>query len=171
MGSKNKKKQKSFTLIEILLYISLASVIFTLVSSLLFSFLEVQTKSRTIAQVEQQGIQVMQQITQNVRNAEAIISPTPGNSSNSLTVDVVDVNRDPTIYSLNGGTIQIEEGTQAAINLVSSDVIITALNFENLSRPGTKGLIRISFTLAKINNEGRYEYDFTRTFTGSAGIR
>lgn len=165
------KKEKGFTLIELLLYISIASVIvFTTVY--LFQFtLQSRVKNQTIAEVEQQGSQVMQLITQTVRNANTINSPTIGGNGTSLSLTVVDGANSPTFFDLSSGVVRIKEGTGATINLTSSRVSVTNLNFQNLSRAGTPNTIRVEFTITYTDSSGRNEYDFTKTFYGSTGLR
>lgn len=155
---------KGFTLIELLLYIAIASIIVFTTAALLQFTLQSKVKNQTIAEVEQQGTQVMQIITQTVRNAIAINSPTIGTSGASLSVDT-------TVFDLSGGSIRIKEGAGAAVNLTSLKVTASNLNFQNLSRAGTQNIVRISFTLTYINSSGRNEYDFTKSFIGSAGLR
>lgn len=159
-----KKNQKGFTLIELLLYISIASMIVFTTAYLLQFTLQSRTKNQTIAEVEQQGSQVMQLITQTTRNATVINSPAIGNSAASLSVD-------STVFDLSGGFIRIKEGAGATVNLTSSKVTVSSLNFQNLSRVGTPNIIRISFTVTYINSSGRNEYSFTQNFYGSAGLR
>ena len=159
-----KNYQKGFTLIELLLYIAIASIIVFTTASMLRFTLESRTKNQTIAEVEQEGAQVMQLITQTVRNATAISSPTIGASGASLSVDT-------TVFDLSGGAIRIKEGAGAAVNLTSSKITVSSLNFQNLSRVSTPNIVRVSFTVTYTNSSGRNEYDFTKSFYGSAGLR
>ncbi|HCB22967.1 TPA: hypothetical protein DEP06_04085 [Candidatus Daviesbacteria bacterium] len=159
-----KNYQKGFTLIELLLYIAIASIIVFTTASLLRFTLESRVKNQTIAEVEQEGIQVMQLITQTIRNATAISSPTIGASGASLSVDT-------TVFDLSGGAIRIKEGAGAAVNLTSSKITVSSLNFQNLSRVSTPNIARVSFTVTYTNSSGRNEYDFTKSFYGSAGLR
>ena len=159
-----KNYQKGFTLIELLLYIAIASIIVFTTASLLRFTLESRVKNQTIAEVEQEGIQVMQLITQTIRNATAISSPTIGASGASLSVDT-------TVFDLSGGAIRIKEGAGAAVNLTSSKITVSSLNFQNLSRVSTPNIVRVSFTVTYTNSSGRNEYDFTKSFYGSAGLR
>ena len=159
-----KNYQKGFTLIELLLYIAIASIIVFTTASLLRFTLESRVKNQTIAEVEQEGAQVMQLITQTVRNATAISSPTIGASGASLSVDT-------TVFDLSGGAIRIKEGAGAAVNLTSSKITVSSLNFQNLSRVSTPNIARVSFTVTYTNSSGRNEYDFTKSFYGSAGLR
>ena len=168
---KNFQTQKGFTLIELLLYVGIASSILLVSTLFLQTLLESRVKNQTIAEVEQQGLQVIQIITQTIRNAETITSPTIGSSAASLTLDVIAASDDPTVFDLLGGAIRITEGVGSPIVLTNSRVTASALNFQNLSRADTPGIVRISFTLTHVNPAGRQEYDFEKTFYASASLR
>lgn len=168
---KKNHSQSGFTIIELLLYVAISSVILLVISLFLQTLLESRIKNQTIAEVEQQGLQVMQMITQTARNAEAITSPAQGASAATLTLDVITVANDPTIFDLASGVIRITEGTGSAVSLTNSRITASSLTFQNLSLTSTPGTIRIQFTLTHVNPEGRNEYSFTKTFTGSATLR
>ena len=166
------KANSGFTLIELLLYVAVASVMLLVISVFLSTLLESRIKNQTIAEVEQQGLQVMQIITQTARNAEAISDPSAGESANELTLDVVDASKDPTFFELSGGgVLLIKEGVGSQISLTNSRVTMSGFLVSNLSRASTPGTIRIQFTLTHTNPAGRNEYSFTKTFTGSATLR
>lgn len=165
------KATKGFTLIEILLYISISAVILLSISVFFSMLLQSRIKNQTIAEVEQQGLAVMQLITQTARNAEAITLPTQGASASSLTLDVVEVANDPIIFDIASGVIRITEGAGSALPLTNFRVTASTLTFQNLSRTGTPGAIRIQFILTHINPEGRNEYNFSKIFYGSASLR
>jgi Tfp pilus assembly protein PilW len=165
------RKSNGFTLIELLLYVSVSALLLLGISAFSFTLLGSRIKNQTIAEVEQQGLQVMQMITQTARNAEVIISPAISNSSSSLTLDVIASSSDPTVFNLSSGVIRIKEGASAVVPLTNSRVTASALNFQNLSRASTPGTIRISFMLIHINPSGRNEYSFAKIFYGSASLR
>lgn len=162
---------RGFTLIELLLYTSLLGIIVLLVSMAIATVLATRVKNQTIGEVEQQGQQVLQYMTQVARNAEVITAPLAGTSASSLTLDVVAVAKDPTIIDLSAGTLRTKEGAAATIPLTNAQVTASALTFTNLSRTGTPGTIRIQFTLAHINPSGRNEFSFSKTFYASASLR
>jgi len=165
------KTQKGFTLIELLLYIALASVLLIAASTFLGTTLEARVKNQTIAEVEQQGLAAMHMILQSIRNAEAITSPSQGTSASSLTLDVVTVSDDPTVFDLSSGTLRIKEGAASTLPLTNSRVTASALTFMNLSRNSTPGVVRVQFTLTLVNNSGRNEYEYSKTFISSATLR
>lgn len=163
--------KQGFTLIEIMLYVGIVSVIIPIFSVAMITFLESKVKNQTIAEVEQNGAQVMSEITQAIRSADAINSPVPGDSAVSLSLVMADSGKNPTLFDLSGSDIQIKEGADSPINLSSSRVVLSGLNFSNLSRAETVGTVRVQFTLSHINPGGRNEWDYSRTFYGSASAR
>ena len=164
-------KNRGYTLIELLLYSSVMIVIFLAISTFFVITLQSRAKNEAIMEVEQQGMQIMQLITQTIRNSEGINSPAQASSSSSLSLDVVDVAKDPTVFDLNGGVVYIKEGSGQLVSLNSSVVTASNLNFSNLSRPSTNGIIWVQFTLSCLNPQGKAEYDYTKTFYGSASLR
>lgn len=137
---------RGFTLIELLLYVAIVGAIIFSIAGFLSLLMQSRVKNQTIAEVEQQGIQVMQVITQTGRNA-------------------TDINF-TAAFDLSAGAIR-----QNSIALTNSRVVASNLTFQNLSRAGTPGTVRIQLTLTHINPSGRNEYDFSKTFYGTATIR
>lgn len=164
---KKHTKNSGFTLIELLLYLAITPLILLAISLFLSLFFEARIKNQTISEVENQGIHVMNLITQTIRNAEAINTSLP----DSLSLDVVNIALDPTVFDLSGSILRITEGVQSPIALTNTRVNASGLTFQNLSRPSTPGIVRIQFTLSHINPEGKYEYNFTKIFYGSASVR
>lgn len=76
------------------------------------------------------------------------------------------------IASASGtSTLQIKEGTGAALPLTNDKVQITGLTIENLGRAGTNGVVQVSFTASRKNPTGRNEYNYRKVFTGSAEVQ
>lgn len=165
------KNRRGFTLIELLLYVSITGLLLLSVTIFFSLLFQVRIKNQVIAEVEQQGMQVMQIMTQTIRNAENITAPTQGGSDASLSIDVLTSSSDPTVFALSGGVLQITEGTATPISLTNSRVTVSDLTFQNLSRTSTPGTVRITLTITAVNPSGRNEYNFTKTFVGSATLR
>jgi len=166
-----KQSRRGFTLIELILYVALAAAMILSVSVFLSAMLQSRVRNQTVSEVEGQGIQVMQRILQAVRSSEAVNSPEAGLSDSSLSLDVLTSVLDPTVFDISLGSIRMQEGSEDPIPLTSSRVIVTDLIFRNLSRSGTPGIIRVQFTLTHLNQEGRYEYDYSKVFGGSGVLR
>ena len=163
--------KKGFTLIELLLYTSVSAILLMGISIFFSALLESRIKNQTIAEVEQQGIQIMQEITSAVRNGSTITSPTPGQTSTSLTIQTTSSTTNPITFSTTSTRIQIQEGSADPILLSNNRVAISALQFTNLSDASAPDSIRIQFTLTYQSNTDRQEYQYAQTFGGTASMR
>lgn len=163
--------KKGFTLLEMLLYAVTISFVIGSMSVFLLVISENRVKNTTISEVEQQGQFVMNLITQEIRNAEAVTVPTAGSSGASLTLDVFDVADDPVIFSILGTALQMTEAGGGAIDLTSDRLEISGLSFEHLTNSIDHSSVQIEFTLTHINPLGRQEWNYEKTFTTTATLR
>ena len=161
---------KGFTLIELLLYIAISAILLMAVSAFLTMLLQARIKNQTVAEVEQQGMQIMQVITQATRNAAVINSPAIGTSSSSLSLNTYITTTTPTVFDLSSGALRISEAGGAVVALSNARVIASNLVFWNFSRAATPGTVHVEFTLTHINPMGRNEYNFSKTFVDSAAL-
>ena len=165
------KKNSGFTLIELVLYVAIASIVLGAFLTVYTSVYQLRQKNQAVSEVEQQGQQVMQQISQTLRNAAAVTSPATGASSSALTLQTYSSGTNPTILSLSSGAVMDLEGTSSAVSLSSAKITVSSLSFQNLTRSGTHGIIKISFTVTSKNLTGRTENSFTKNFYNSAAVR
>jgi len=161
----SKRSWGGFSLIEILLYLAIAILVISTVSIFVYLTLQARVRSQVIAEVEQQGTQVMQIISQSIRNAQTVNFPGQGNTGAYLELKVPSPN-DPTIFDLSSGAIRIKEGSGTVTPLTSSQVSASALTFRNLSKA-----VRIQFTLTYSSSSPQATYSFSKTFYGSAMVR
>jgi len=166
-------KNKGFTLIELILYVGISSFILLVTFLFVSQILEVRTKSQAIAEVEQQGDWAVQIITQAIRNSKSPINlPTTGNSGSSLNLQMIDLTKNPTVFNLSSGAITMSEAGIETLNLTNSNVVVSNLSFQNVSRTGTAGSIRFSFVVLYNNKDGaRYEFNYAKTFYGTSSER
>lgn len=166
------QSQKGFTLVELILYVSICSILLLTISSFLSFLLGARIRSQAITEVNQQGFQVMSMITQTIRNGRSVQVPSMGTSSSTLSITTLNTLINPTVFSLSSTTIQVKEGSKTALPLTNSRIRVSSLTFENVSSgSSTEKIIRTSYTIDYINPAGRSEYNFSKSFTGSATIR
>lgn len=165
------KHQAGYTLIELLLSVVILSVLLTSVVTFFGVATEARVKNQTVTEVNEQGTAAMDYITQTIRNATSISAPAAGGSvATSLTLVVPTGTLSPTIFSLTGATLQVKEGTAAAIALTGNDIQISNLSFKNLTRPDTNGIVQVSFLASHVNPTNRSTFDYQKTFTSSAEV-
>lgn len=164
------KTQHGYTLIELLLYIAMLGILLPSVVMFMGAAVETRVKNQTITEVNEQGMAAMDTVTQIIRNANAITAPAAAASGAALTVTVPTASLSPTIFDVSGSALRVKEGAAAAIPLTSNDVQVSNLTFTNLTRSGTAGTVQVSFTLSYVNNSGRNEYNYQKTFTTTAEL-
>ncbi len=165
------KRSNGFTLVETLLYLVILSTMLGVLTSFIFVSYQTRIKNQTIAEVEQLGEQVMNIITQTIRNSSAINTPAPQTNASSLSLDTYSGTTTPTVFELNSTNLRITEGAAAPINLTGSRLAASAVSFTNVSETGAPGTIRIQFTLIHNNPNGYNEYQYSKTFYGTASLR
>jgi Tfp pilus assembly protein PilW len=162
---------KGFTLLEALLYVAISSIVILGTSFLLISLLQTNVKNQTVAEVEEQGSFVVKLIDQSVRKATGINIPAAQANDVVLSLQMADAAKNPTIFSVTDGTLNITEGAGAAVPLTNSMVTVSGLSFNNYSATSSKGSVKILFTLSYKNSSGRNEFDYSKIFYGTASIR
>ncbi len=165
------KSGAGFTLVELILYVAIASVMLTLISIFIAATLESRVKSQTIAEVEQGGSQALDIITQVIRNSVSINTPAISTTGPTLSLGVIDPLKSPTVFDLNIGRLRITEGAGSPVEITSPKISVSGLTFSNLSKTNTPGVIRVEFTVSHNNPGGRNEFEFSKNFTASASLR
>jgi type II secretory pathway pseudopilin PulG len=168
---KKKFTEKGFTLIELILYVSMAAILLSVTSTLFITVISNQAKYEAVRRVEDAGSQIMRILTESIKNADSIDGPLPGESAGILSIHSKDSSRDPTTITLLDGTINMEEGLNPVNVLSSPEVKITDLLFKNLGGTTTSGSIRVEFMASARNQGGRNELNYSDTFYGTANPR
>jgi type II secretory pathway pseudopilin PulG len=169
---KIKKHQKGFTLVEMILYVSVCSILLLTISTFLSFLLGARIRSQAMTEVNQQGFRAMNLLALTIRNARSIEIPVISATSSTLSLTTKDPNLNPTIFDIASGTLRIKEGGKQPVVLTNSRVIVSGLTFQNLSATSSlERIIRISFVVDYGNISGKDEYSFTKTFSESATLR
>jgi len=147
-----------FTLIELLLYIAIISLVLVFVTGFFWNIVSGNIKENSYQEVQQNGRFVMTKITQEIKKAIGINSPASGSSANSLSLIMSDSNLNPTIFDVSGGKLRITQGVLAPIELTTDQVLVSNLQFTNLSYLNTPGTLRVEMTLKNLNPSGKNEY-------------
>jgi hypothetical protein len=111
-------KINAFSLVETLLYISIFSVVVFMMLSIYGVVMDSRVNARVVSEVTSEGSRIMQIITQTARNATLINSPTAGNNATTLSLNVVNVANNPTMFYMVGNDIVMKEGASSAIILI-----------------------------------------------------
>jgi len=170
-----KTHQKGFTLIEVILYITIFAMIIGAIAGLTILTVSQRQKNEVISSVNYQGEAVLSLLSQTIHQASSINAPSLGTSSGALSLTMPTQSVNPTIFSsYNDGStthLEISQGSPAVNSyLTNSHVTLSNLNFSNLGLSGTRGSIQISFTLSYLSSSPLEEFTYQKTFSGASSI-
>ncbi|HRZ34053.1 MAG TPA: type II secretion system protein [Candidatus Moranbacteria bacterium] len=162
-----RKNKKGTSLVELLIYISIMGIMTAAIVSFIASNKKVGDRNEAISEVETQGNEIVEIISQTIRNSSTITGLALGASANQLTV--VD-NAVTIVFSLSSGKVTIKRGGASAVDLNTNQVVISNLSFKNFGN-ATKGSINFQFDADYLNSGNRAELNYAKTFSGSASLR
>lgn len=161
--------RRAFTLVELLVYLAIVSVLLVMVFSLFSSLTRARVRQQAIAEVEQQGYIAMTQITQAIRNAKFVSEPAPGALGQSLVLATYSPTSSTTTFILDGDALYSIDAT-GTLPITNTQVLVRNVTFQNLAASTTNGSIKIQFTVYHATTS-RYETNYSATFYGSASVR
>lgn len=160
-----------FTLIEFLIYIAILTIMLMGMGGIAWNVMGGGVQVSSLEEVSSNSRIVLNRITQAAREARSINSPLPGAAATTtLSLRMVDPQRDPTIFSISGNTLTIKEGGAETTAITSIDVRATDLRFQNVSyiaaegTPPIPGTILVNFTLSHYNPAGLVAFNVVRSF-------
>ncbi len=162
---------KGFTLVEFIIYITILTTILVSITGFLWLVVLGNIKETSYQEIQQNGRFAMTKITQEIKKATGVNHPLPGNPpSDSLSLFIADPNLNPTIFDVVDGKLRITQGTNTPFELTSDQVIVSNLQFTNLSYSDTPGIIRIEMTVDHVNPGNRGEYQASIDLTSSISL-
>lgn len=169
------QKNSGYTIIEMLLYIAIFSLIIGSILSVAMSIANQRIQNQVTQEVDYQGNLAITNITQNLRNASTINTPTSGNTLASLSFNTTNSASNPSVYDAvsdqNVNKLRFKAGSAASVYLTSSRVTMSNLSFSNRAITGGRDSIYISFTLTYHNPANKPQLDYQKNFYGVTTLR
>ena len=158
--------RKGFTLIELILYIAIVTIMVSSLIPFAWSVIEGGTKSATEQEVSSNGRYIMERIKYEIRRASGITSVSL--TSLSLTNFAPDTT---TVIDYSGGNVRINKNGTGVINLNSNDVTIQNLWFTNYTSGSVTKNVQVNMTLRSNFAQTRQEYQMTVNMETAAEVR
>ncbi|MFZ2252827.1 MAG: type II secretion system protein [Minisyncoccia bacterium] len=140
------KKQKGFTIIEILLYLCLSVVMVTLIGGVGVNVLSSITSARVEEDLQYNALFVIEKVQTYLYSAEGIETPLTTGTSSRLTLTMSDPLKNPTIIETIEGSIFVKEGEGEPLMLSGRNVISSA-EFTNVTEDEEGSTLRIGLHL------------------------
>lgn len=164
--------ERGFTLVELLLYMGIFSILLVILLQLFSTILSTHAESRATSSVNQDGNFILNRLTYDIHNASGIISPSLGNSCNWPSIPSCQLMFSSGVYQVaSEGNLTLTAGGKTD-SLNSLNTKITNMTFITLGNaaPGSKPSVQIQFTLqSKIKRDaGVWQ---TQTFQTTVATR
>lgn len=166
MLNKAYQQNRGYTLVELLIYIGLFTILIGILTTTFFSTLELKARTEIMSAVEHDSRYIPQKLVEIIRAADSVISPlTNGETSSQL---IVSRNGETETYQIqNGNLVQTINGVSTQLN--SEGTTLTHFSFLRLGNVGGLTNLRLSLTLT---SEGQIAGESqTNTVTTSVGTR
>lgn len=162
------KQESGFTLIELIVYMGLFTILITAMSIVFLSLLDQQSESESISAADQNGRYILARLANDIQRAQSVAIPaTYGGQSSSLQISINSINY---TYSLSGNNLQLTRSDGIGPdNLNGYDAVISNLNFQRLGQAGGRDSVQVSFTVSSLTT--RHTISETRTYQTTAGLR
>ena len=160
------KSLKGFTLVELLIYMGLISILMVMITQLFGSIFDVKVESEASSSVEQDGRFIFSRLIHDIQRSTAITTPLSyGASSSSLVLTIEGVSY---TYAVSGGTLQLTNdiGTNS-VN--SSQTAVSDMTFQKIGDETANETVQISFTISSIAQ--RTSGSEVRTYQTTVGRR
>jgi len=161
-----KKKVSGFTLIEIIIYGALVTMIIGALVLTSVNILGARARITAMEEVSHNARFALERIMSEIRGSQAI------ETVSGSQLKITNIDGDPVEFNLTEGVIKMSRGEGATrFSLTGSSVNVSSLQFSDVSYEDTSGAIRIEMTVEFANPLGRPEWDFQRTFYATENLR
>ena len=138
-----KANHLGFTLLELILYMGLLSILLLVFIQIFTSSIDVQLNTQATSSVSQDGEFILEKLNYDLHRAQNIIIPNLGEQSNHLQITIDGVNY---TYEVNNGNLSLTNGS-GTNTLNSYDTTVANMNFKRLGSESGKNTITMTFTL------------------------
>ena len=163
-------RPRSFTLIEFLIYTAILAAVLVLATGFLWNIIFGSIKEASYQEVQANSRFALIKITQEIKRATAVNNPSPGSSSNTLSLAMNNPAFNPTVFDIINGKLRIIMGGNGPYDLTSDQIVVNNLQFTNLSYPDTPGIIRIEMNVSYINPGNKLEYQASINLNSSVSL-
>jgi|GEM_PF-2028727 len=149
---------RGFTLVELIVVVAVFAVIGGIAISVFLSILTGRAKAQARAEMQEHARLAVSRLVYEIRRARGVevasdfgvnLATTP---SATVELDMTVSGNDPTVFSVVGGVLYLQQGANPAVALTSDDVVVSNLTFDNRT-VGNGRSKNIAFTLTVLHSD------------------
>lgn len=138
--------RRGFTLIEILVATAIFTMVIVSFISIFVAIASMQARQMSSAVVDQQSQFLLQRIQYYVQSS-SYVSTTPDLAASTLTLRMPSSTIDPTVISLSGGRVYLQQAGGAVQPLTSNKITVSNLSFTRHQNPPGHDSVSVDFTI------------------------
>ena len=170
---------QGFTLVEMLIVLAIFGVLGVMASSSLFSIFQGASKTEILKEVKQNGDYALSLMEQKIRNAGSVTYiagtyPCGTTSISGSSIEILNQDDTPTIFSCTNNVLQQQLGLAAASNLTNSTVEVVDCNSVfSCVKSDTSNIpvVTIQFSLTQSNASANLSESSTQVFKTQVSLR
>ena len=166
------RNRQGFSLIELLISMTIFTLVAVSFIVVFVAIVNVQTHQSSQVEVTQQSQFASQQIQYYVEGARLVDMPLDA-SQTTLTVRMANLALDPTVLSVSGGILYVQQGANPAQQITSNRVIISAPSFTrhfNIGSSTPFGTESVSFSYSMAANTSNTKQKYSANFQSAAPV-
>lgn len=152
-----KPVQNGFSLVEMVVYLTILSVMLVVLTEVFVSTLNTRAESETASAIDEDGRFLMSRVSYDVGRSQAVAVPAP--NTLQLTIDGL-----TNTYGLSGSNLVLTNAAGTA-RLNGFGTSVSSVSFERIGNAGGKQTVRTSFRLTSVGqrSSGTENKDFAIT--------
>ena len=148
-------KNKGFTLLEMLLYMLIASGILFAITSFALQIMEVSKKSSDMQEIQTNIDYISSKLSSTIQIADSIDNGNSifENDIGKLSLNIPDEGKSPTVFYLEDEAVYLKEGVGAALKINSDFVKCTQLKFVKVTTAKSPDQVVFDMQCEPINSD------------------
>lgn len=137
--------KKSFTIVELLIYMGLLAILLTVLTDIFATMLSLQTESESVSVVQQDGRYILGKLMYDINRASDVSVPSQlGDTGNTLIININGSNQE---YHLVNSQLQLTNNY--GINILnSSETSVDSISFKRIGNIGGKNTIVLDLIIS-----------------------
>jgi len=131
-------KTNGLSLIEVIIYVSIFSMMIFFISVSVYKLLDVQKSGGDRSAIEADLDFVIGKIDWAILSTNSINSPSAGATGTVLSLNKLNYGQNPIVFDVSGGEIRISKGGSTPTSITGSDLSVSKFEVKHLQEIGTR---------------------------------
>lgn len=140
-------KNKGLTIIELLIYLALVSLIAALATTAVYPMINSSSYYQSWVEIENEGNFIIKKIDWALSGFYLINQPSAGAVSSTLSINKSNFSDNPIVFNLSGDNLYLTIGAGDPIIINNENVKISAINFEHFIANGTSSAVGVELKI------------------------